>query len=156
MVSKFISFLSIGGRSPASLAVEVLLLSTATSFPSRQPSSSSPPLLAELPRLSALVVALVVVVVTVALNLLSSAAVFPYCSSYPKLSQPPCEASPRLRKGYSSEQQECLGPCQRPPLWPSAPLLLPRRLSDLFFIPCFRNLLLSCWTRSNTKSTSIS
>ncbi|RZS11447.1 hypothetical protein BHM03_00042779 [Ensete ventricosum] len=44
MVGKFVSFLSIGGRSPLSLAVEVLLLSIASSFPSRRPSSSSPPL----------------------------------------------------------------------------------------------------------------
>ncbi|RWV79434.1 hypothetical protein GW17_00059437 [Ensete ventricosum] len=54
MVGKFISFVSIGGRSLDSLTVEVLLLSIAASLPSRQSSSSSPPLLAELPRLLAL------------------------------------------------------------------------------------------------------
>ncbi|RWW72872.1 hypothetical protein BHE74_00019298 [Ensete ventricosum] len=44
MVGKFVSFLSIGGRSPISLAVEVLLLSTTASLPNRRRSSSSPPL----------------------------------------------------------------------------------------------------------------
>ncbi|RWW73346.1 hypothetical protein BHE74_00018800 [Ensete ventricosum] len=54
MVCKFVSFLSNGGRSPASLTVEVLLLSTVASLPSLRPSSSSPPLLAGLPWLPAL------------------------------------------------------------------------------------------------------
>ncbi|RRT70131.1 hypothetical protein B296_00013429 [Ensete ventricosum] len=44
MIGKFVSFLSLGGRSPLSLAVEVLLLSTAASLPNCWPSSSSPPL----------------------------------------------------------------------------------------------------------------
>ncbi|RRT82464.1 hypothetical protein B296_00015776 [Ensete ventricosum] len=56
MVSKFVSFLSIGGRSLASLTVEVLLLSIVASLPSLRPSSSSPPLLAGLPWLPALIV----------------------------------------------------------------------------------------------------
>ncbi|RZS01462.1 hypothetical protein BHM03_00031314 [Ensete ventricosum] len=44
MVGKFVSFLSIGGRSSISLVVDVLLLSTSASLPSRRPSSSSSPL----------------------------------------------------------------------------------------------------------------
>ncbi|RWV78653.1 hypothetical protein GW17_00060340 [Ensete ventricosum] len=44
MVGKFISFLSISGRSPVSLTVDVLLLSTAASLPNCRSSSSSPPL----------------------------------------------------------------------------------------------------------------
>ncbi|RRT52306.1 hypothetical protein B296_00012444 [Ensete ventricosum] len=115
MIDKFVSFLSISGCSPASLTIEVLLISTATSLPNRRPSSSSPPLLAELPRLpalaasrcctlpaavavsfaksspsssaspllTALTVALVVVAVTAALNLLSSDVVYPCRNNRP-------------------------------------------------------------------------
>ncbi|RZR87281.1 hypothetical protein BHM03_00014649 [Ensete ventricosum] len=140
MVDKFVSFLSISGCSPTSLTIEVMLISTATSLPSRRPSSSSPPLLAELPRLlalaashcctlpaavaissaksspssptspllTALTVALAVVPVTAALNLLSSDAVFPCRNPLRSISPP--------KEGYSLEQQECLGPRQRPPL----------------------------------------